>query len=233
MFQDLAPPVTTSDMIVFGLQHVVLARWQMSYPEGGQFYIFRGLICTSQSLEHGQQASLLMTCAEVALLWGAFVLVAAISPCGSWSQHVDVQSGAWSLWCGAFGPGTRQQPGCPEGICTAACASALEKEQLSIMSARGVIVMHFLCGNFAICPNMGVYPRMAICCNLAWLKMTAVQIMAFLKVFVALIRLEDLMTKSNWLNEVENMQRGPSLGAVTQPNTHVKEPTQGSGHRDA
>jgi hypothetical protein len=57
--------------------------------------------------------------------------------------------------------------------------------------------------------------------------------MAFLKVFVALIRLEDLMTKSNWLNEVENMQRGPSLGAVTQPNTHVKEPTQGSGHRDA
>lgn len=80
---------------------------------------------------------------------------------------------------------------------------------------------------------MGVHPRMAICCNLAWLKMTAVQIMAFLKVFVATIRLEDLITKSNWLNEVEIMQRGSSLGAVTQPHIHVKEPAQGSGHRDA
>ena len=45
----------------------------MSHPEGGQLYMLRGLICTSRSLEHGQQASLLVTWAEVALLWGAFV----------------------------------------------------------------------------------------------------------------------------------------------------------------
>ena len=45
----------------------------MSSPEGGQLYMLRGLICTSRSLEHGQQASLLVTWAEVALLWGAFV----------------------------------------------------------------------------------------------------------------------------------------------------------------
>ena len=53
----------------------MLARWQMSYPEGGQLYMLRGLICTSRSLEPGQQASLLVTWAEVALLWGAFVPV--------------------------------------------------------------------------------------------------------------------------------------------------------------
>ena len=53
----------------------MLARWQMSYPEGGQLYMLSGLICTSRSLEPGQQASLLVTWAEVALLWGAFVPV--------------------------------------------------------------------------------------------------------------------------------------------------------------
>ena len=37
--------------------------------------MWRHLICTSRSLEHGQQASLLVTWAEVALLWGAFVPV--------------------------------------------------------------------------------------------------------------------------------------------------------------
>ena len=47
----------------------------MSYREGGQLYMWRNLICTSLSLEHGQQASLLVTWAEVALLWGALVPV--------------------------------------------------------------------------------------------------------------------------------------------------------------
>ena len=47
----------------------------MSYREGGQLYVLRGWICTSRSLEHGQQASLLVTWAEVALLWGALVPV--------------------------------------------------------------------------------------------------------------------------------------------------------------
>ena len=47
----------------------------MSYLEGGQLYMWRGLICNSRSLEDGQQASLLVTWAEVALLWGALVPV--------------------------------------------------------------------------------------------------------------------------------------------------------------
>ena len=37
--------------------------------------MWRGLICNSRSLEDGQQASLLVTWAEVALLWGALVPV--------------------------------------------------------------------------------------------------------------------------------------------------------------
>ena len=45
----------------------------MSYREDGKLYMLRGWICTSRSLEHGQQASLLVTWAEVALLWGALV----------------------------------------------------------------------------------------------------------------------------------------------------------------
>ena len=47
----------------------------MSYREAGQLYMWRHLICTSRSLEDGQQASLLVTWAEVALLWGALVPV--------------------------------------------------------------------------------------------------------------------------------------------------------------
>lgn len=46
----------------------------MSYPKDGQLYMLRTL-CTSRSLEHGQQTSLLVTWAEVALLWGALVPV--------------------------------------------------------------------------------------------------------------------------------------------------------------
>ena len=53
-----------------------LARWQLSHLDGGKLYIFRGRrICTSASLEHGSQASLLVTWAEVAVLWGALVPV--------------------------------------------------------------------------------------------------------------------------------------------------------------
>ena len=56
---------------------VPLARWQLSYLDRGKLYILGsgGWMCTSASLEHGQQASLLVTWAEVALLWGALVPV--------------------------------------------------------------------------------------------------------------------------------------------------------------
>ena len=60
-----------------GLPSVPLARWQLSRLDGGKLYILGSgsWICTSASLEHGQQASLLVTWAEVVLLWGALVPV--------------------------------------------------------------------------------------------------------------------------------------------------------------
>eukprot|EP00435_Cladocopium_sp_Y103_P037993 s1603_g10.t1 len=70
-------PLLMSKMVTRAfLQPIItLLRWQMSYLEGGQLYMWRNLICTSGSLEHGQQASLLVTWAEVALLWGPLVPV--------------------------------------------------------------------------------------------------------------------------------------------------------------
>ena len=63
---------------------ITLARWQVSHLDDGQLYLnfrirrylFCGnpkKICTSNSLEQGQQVSLLVTFAEVALLWGPLV----------------------------------------------------------------------------------------------------------------------------------------------------------------
>ena len=62
---------------VASVASVPLARWQLSYLDRGKLYILGsgGWMCTSASLEHGQQASLLVTWAEVALLWGALVPV--------------------------------------------------------------------------------------------------------------------------------------------------------------
>lgn len=57
--------------------HPLDLRWKLSYLKDGQLYMCREswIFCTSGSLECGQQASLLVTWAEIALLWGALVPV--------------------------------------------------------------------------------------------------------------------------------------------------------------
>eukprot|EP00438_Fugacium_kawagutii_P012292 Skav221923 [mRNA] locus=scaffold195:73210:78697:+ [translate_table: standard] len=72
---DTMAPLLVSKMITraFLQPIILLLRWQLSYVEDGQLYMLRGALCTSGSLELGQQASLLVTWAEIALLWGALV----------------------------------------------------------------------------------------------------------------------------------------------------------------
>ena len=79
---DTMAPLLLSKMITRILLQtgLTLATWLVSekVSVGGtklflRWRICRRRICTSNSLEHGQQASLLATFAEMALLWGAFV----------------------------------------------------------------------------------------------------------------------------------------------------------------
>ena len=79
---DTMAPLLLSKMITRILLQtgLTLATWLVSekVSVGGtklflRWRICRRRICTSKSLEHGQQASLLATFAEMALLWGAFV----------------------------------------------------------------------------------------------------------------------------------------------------------------
>ena len=79
---DTMAPLLLSKMITRILLQtgLTLAKWLLSekVSVGGtklflRWRICRRRICTSSSLEHGQQASLLATFAEMALLWGAFV----------------------------------------------------------------------------------------------------------------------------------------------------------------
>ena len=79
---DTMAPLLLSKMITRILLQtgLTLAKWLVSekVSVGGtklflRWRICRRRICTSTSLEHGQQASLLATFAEMALLWGAFV----------------------------------------------------------------------------------------------------------------------------------------------------------------
>ena len=79
---DTMAPLLVSKMITRAfLQPILtLVKWQLSQRQGGQLYLRRYLLygnpstlCTSNSLEQAQQASLLVTFAEVALLWGPFV----------------------------------------------------------------------------------------------------------------------------------------------------------------
>ena len=74
---NLTPFVLVWPSYCLWVASVPLARWQLSYLDRGKLYILGsgGWMCTSASLEHGQQASLLVTWAEVALLWGALVPV--------------------------------------------------------------------------------------------------------------------------------------------------------------
>ena len=74
---NLTPFVLVWPFYCLWVASVPLARWQLSYLDRGKLYILGsgGWMCTSASLEHGQQASLLVTWAEVALLWGALVPV--------------------------------------------------------------------------------------------------------------------------------------------------------------
>eukprot|EP00438_Fugacium_kawagutii_P008200 Skav229043 [mRNA] locus=scaffold2828:38139:43017:+ [translate_table: standard] len=77
---DTMAPLLVSKMITRAfLQPIILlirhSGWQLSYLKDGQLYMLRGALCTSRSLERGQQASLLVTWAEIALLWGALVPV--------------------------------------------------------------------------------------------------------------------------------------------------------------
>ena len=77
----MAPLLVSKTITRAFLQPIItLVKWQLSHHQGGQLYMRRYLlygdpICTSSSLEEGQQASLLVTFAEVALLWGPFVPV--------------------------------------------------------------------------------------------------------------------------------------------------------------
>ena len=83
---DTMGPLLVSKMITraFLQPMITLAKWQVSHLDDGQLYLnfrirrylFCGnpkKICTSNSLEQGQQVSLLVTFAEVALLWGPLV----------------------------------------------------------------------------------------------------------------------------------------------------------------
>ena len=83
---DTMGPLLLSKMITraFLQPMLTLVKWQVSHLEDGQLYLnfrirrylFCGnakKICTSNSLEQGQQVSLLVTFAEVALLWGPLV----------------------------------------------------------------------------------------------------------------------------------------------------------------
>ena len=83
---DTMGPLLLSKMITrtFLQPMLTLAKWQVSHLDDGQLYLnfrlrrylFCGSpkkICTSNSLEQGQQVSLLVTFAEVALLWGPLV----------------------------------------------------------------------------------------------------------------------------------------------------------------
>ena len=85
----------------------MLARWQMSYPEGGQLYhvarsnLYQSFIGTWAAGKFVGD-----------LGWSSFCCGEPLCPVllpsvafGNWSQHVDVQSGARLLWRGAFGPG--------------------------------------------------------------------------------------------------------------------------------
>ena len=78
---DTMAPLLLSKMIARAfLQPVItLVKWQLSHYHDGQLYLRKYLLfgnpfwCTSNSLEQGRQACLLVTFAEVALLWGPFV----------------------------------------------------------------------------------------------------------------------------------------------------------------
>ena len=81
---DTMAPLLLSKMITRALFQpvITLVKWQVSHHRDGQLYLRRYLLfgnptrfCTSNSLEQGQQASLLVTFAEMALLWGPFVPV--------------------------------------------------------------------------------------------------------------------------------------------------------------
>lgn len=84
---DTMGPLLISKMITraFFQPMITLVKWQVSHMDDGRLYLkFRirryllfgtpeKKICTSNCLEQGQQASLLVTFAEVALLWGPLV----------------------------------------------------------------------------------------------------------------------------------------------------------------